>query len=117
VRSQEHRWIDAGTQDEVARLHLYLTDQGEVGASGYPDPKRILVGRVMYRLVTAGHKCAMCAGRHRRLNPLKLFRRLWHSGKDRLRRLYPPARMGRLNDLKPKKVPLVVPLLPPLLAH
>ncbi len=35
---------------EVARVHQYLRLDGRLGASGLPDPKRILENGVLYRL-------------------------------------------------------------------
>jgi hypothetical protein len=37
--------------NEVARVHQYLRPDGTIGASGKPDPKRVLVGDTLYRLV------------------------------------------------------------------
>lgn len=37
--------------NEVARVHQYLRPDGTVGASGRPDPKRLLDAGVLYRLV------------------------------------------------------------------
>lgn len=36
--------------NEVARVHQYLRPDRTIGASGRPDPKRILVGNILYRL-------------------------------------------------------------------
>jgi len=33
---------------EVARVHQYLRPDGTIGASGRPDPKKVLVNGVMY---------------------------------------------------------------------
>lgn len=35
---------------EVARVHQYLRADGSIGASGRPDPKRVLKDGVLYRL-------------------------------------------------------------------
>ena len=35
---------------EVARAHMYLRPDGTIGASGLPDPKRVVVGDKMFRL-------------------------------------------------------------------
>lgn len=42
----------AGDKDgeELARAHVYIKPGGEYGASGIPDPKRVLVGDTQYRL-------------------------------------------------------------------
>jgi len=36
--------------NEVARVHQYLRPDGTIGASGKPDPKRLLFDGVLYRL-------------------------------------------------------------------
>lgn len=36
--------------EEVARAHVFKTPKGSYGASGIPDPKRVLVGNTLYRL-------------------------------------------------------------------
>jgi hypothetical protein len=40
--------------NEVARVHQYLRTDGTIGASGRPDPKRLLTDGILYRLVK-GH--------------------------------------------------------------
>ena len=47
TRSQEILYIDAAGQ-EVAMAHQYLQPDGTLGASGQPDPKRILDNGVLY---------------------------------------------------------------------
>ena len=47
--SQEVSYRDADNT-EVARVHQYLRPDGTIGASGLPDPKRVLVDGVLYRL-------------------------------------------------------------------
>lgn len=37
--------------NEIARVHQYLRADGSIGASGKPDPKRVFVDGVLYRLV------------------------------------------------------------------
>jgi hypothetical protein len=37
--------------NEVARVHQYLRPDQTIGASGKPDPKRLLVDGILYRLV------------------------------------------------------------------
>jgi hypothetical protein len=37
--------------NEVARVHQYLRPDGTIGASGKPDPKRLLHNGTLYRLV------------------------------------------------------------------
>jgi hypothetical protein len=41
--------------NEIARVHQYLRPDGNIGASGRPDPKRLFEDGVLYRLVK-GHK-------------------------------------------------------------
>lgn len=36
--------------DEVVRVHQYLRPDGTIGASGLPDPKRLVEDGVLYRL-------------------------------------------------------------------
>lgn len=40
-------YLDTNGQ-EVARVHQYLQPDGTLGASGKPDPKRLLQGGVLY---------------------------------------------------------------------
>jgi hypothetical protein len=35
----------------VAKVHFYLRKDGRIGASGKPDPKRVLIGDTVYILV------------------------------------------------------------------
>lgn len=37
---------------EVARVHQYFRPDGTLGASGLPDPKRVMIGDTKYRLVS-----------------------------------------------------------------
>jgi hypothetical protein len=39
-----------GADSEVARVHQYLRQNKTIGASGKPDPKRMFVGGILYRL-------------------------------------------------------------------
>lgn len=39
------------TDQEVARVHQYDRPDGTIGASGLPDPKRILKDGILYRLI------------------------------------------------------------------
>lgn len=50
TRSQMVSYRDA-SDNEVARVHQYLRTDGTIGASGKPDPKRLLVAGTLYRLV------------------------------------------------------------------
>ncbi len=47
--SQMISYRDA-SNNEVARVHQYLRQDGTIGASGKPDPKRLYVGGTLYRL-------------------------------------------------------------------
>ena len=39
--------------NEVARVHQYLRADGTIGASGKPDPKRVIKDGILYRLAKA----------------------------------------------------------------
>ena len=61
--SHELSWIDIKTNQEKARLHRLITKDGRIGASGYPDPKRIkLCGPRKYALTrpTISEPCQKC---------------------------------------------------------
>src|SRR5258708_16640403 len=47
--SQMISYVDTDA-NEVARVHQYLRPDGTIGASGKPDPKRLLDGKTLYRL-------------------------------------------------------------------
>ena len=49
TRTQQVSYLDENNM-EVARVHQYLRPDGTIGASGLPDPKRLLVGGILYRL-------------------------------------------------------------------
>jgi len=49
TRSQMISYRDV-QNNEVARVHQYLRPDGKIGASGKPDPKRLLAGNTLYRL-------------------------------------------------------------------
>ena len=42
--------------NEQARAHRYLRPDGTVGASGRPDPKRLVQDGILYRLVKARNR-------------------------------------------------------------
>lgn len=42
--------------NEVARIHQYLMTDGNLGAGGRPDPKRLFLNGVLYRLVKGGQE-------------------------------------------------------------
>ncbi len=50
THSQMISYRDA-SGNEVARVHQYLRTDGTIGASGKPDPKRLVVGGTLYRLL------------------------------------------------------------------
>ena len=63
VETQEITFIEVATNEERARLHRYITDQGTVGGSGDPDPKRIrLADGRKYNLTrpTRNEPCGKC---------------------------------------------------------
>jgi len=49
TRSQMISYRDAD-DNEVARVHQYVRPDGTIGASGKPDPKRLLFEGILYRL-------------------------------------------------------------------
>lgn len=49
TRSQIIAYRQAGTQ--VAMVHQYLLPDGTLGASGLPDPKRLLINGLLYIVV------------------------------------------------------------------
>jgi hypothetical protein len=52
THTQEISYLDAAN-NEVCRVHQYLRADNTIGASGLPDPKRILENGVLYRLLKA----------------------------------------------------------------
>ena len=52
TRSQMISYRDQN-ENEVARVHQYLRPDGNIGASGKPDPKRLSQDGVLYRLEKA----------------------------------------------------------------
>lgn len=50
TRSQMISYLDRDG-NEVARVHQYLRQDGKIGASGRPDPKRLFEGGILYRLM------------------------------------------------------------------
>jgi len=51
TESQEVRYFDPKTGEELARVHRYVKPDGKLGASGLPDPKRVIVDGVVYRII------------------------------------------------------------------
>jgi len=49
THSQMVSYRDA-KDNEIARVHQYLRPDRTIGASGKPDPKRLLIGDTLYRL-------------------------------------------------------------------
>jgi len=68
-RTQFVSWIDPVTNEEYVRVHQYLLRNGEIGASGCPDPKRIVMGQTMYRQIEIA-ECAICNGRATKPTPV-----------------------------------------------
>jgi len=64
-RTQEVSWLDENG-NEIARVHQYITEDLRIGASGWPDPKRILIGNTLYRIVDKPD----CNARATKLGPL-----------------------------------------------
>ena len=62
VETQTIAWIDPRTNQERARLHRFITESGSLGASGYPDPKRIVLedGRAWSLTSPFDEPCAEC---------------------------------------------------------
>jgi hypothetical protein len=52
TRSQMISYRDSNDK-EIARVHQYLKTDGMLGASGKPDPKRLLINDTLFRLVKA----------------------------------------------------------------
>ncbi len=52
TRSQMISYHDS-EDNEIARVHQYLKADGTLGASGKPDPKRLLINDTLFRLVKA----------------------------------------------------------------
>lgn len=48
--SHEVFYYDPVTNEELARVHQFIGPTGEIGASGSPDPLRMTIGGVKYRL-------------------------------------------------------------------
>jgi hypothetical protein len=51
TESQVVSYIDPSSNQEVARAHRYLRPDGTIGASGLPDPKRVFLNDVLYRII------------------------------------------------------------------
>src|SRR5437867_1934428 len=49
THSQQVSYLDAANQ-EVARVHQYIRPEGQFGASGLPDPKRLFEDGILYRI-------------------------------------------------------------------
>jgi len=49
--SQEVSYIDPATNEEVARAHQYLRPDGTIGLKGRPDPKRVFLNGIWYRII------------------------------------------------------------------
>jgi len=51
TESQQVSYRDSATGEELARAHRYVRPDGSLGASGMPDPKRVFLKGVWYRIV------------------------------------------------------------------
>ena len=63
IETLEISWIDINTDEERVRLRKYLTIDGRIGGSGYPDPKRIMLDDgTRYRLTrpSRNEACDKC---------------------------------------------------------
>ena len=53
---------------DVALLHYFLTDTGEIGTSGEYDPKELTIGGIQYRQRRTGggniRPCEICSGNY-----------------------------------------------------
>ena len=47
---QEHKLLDKITNSEVMRAHQYKKPDRTLGASKMPDPLRVFIGGVIYKL-------------------------------------------------------------------
>jgi hypothetical protein len=85
TKTQQLSVLDT-TGHEVARLHQYLRTDGTIGASGFPDPKRLEVRQQLYRL----HKDDASIGWYEKAESfvLKYLLRVCH-WTDRKRGIYP----------------------------
>jgi len=52
-KSQEVFYYDKDG-NEVARVHQFVKPDGTIGASGKPDPKRLCIGGITYRIIKGG---------------------------------------------------------------
>jgi hypothetical protein len=63
VETQELSWISVNDNEEKARLPRYITDDGRIGGSGDPDPKKIMIDDTKrYRLTRPSRQeaCNKC---------------------------------------------------------
>jgi hypothetical protein len=58
--SQELRFVDALTREEICRCHWYLSDDDTVCGSGAPDPKEINIKGVNVHIHSDGGTCELC---------------------------------------------------------
>ena len=61
VETQQLVLIENATNEERARLHRYIPDQGTLGGSGDPDPKRIRLADGRKYNLTKKSKLQACA--------------------------------------------------------
>lgn len=50
TQSQMISYVHVHTGEEIARVHQYLRPDRTIGASGKPDPKRLMENGTLYRL-------------------------------------------------------------------
>jgi hypothetical protein len=63
VETHQIHYVEVASNEERARLHMYITKEGKIGGSGHPDPKRIrLRSGKSYHLTrpSENEPCAIC---------------------------------------------------------
>jgi hypothetical protein len=56
---RDSRFLSDDPRHEVARVHMHITETGEIGASGKPDPKEMIIHGVEYR-GRGFRRCELC---------------------------------------------------------
>jgi|SRR5208282_1269013 hypothetical protein len=56
TKSQMVSYRNPTTNEELARAHRYVRPNGSIGASGKPDPKRVLFDGIWYRIIKKKNK-------------------------------------------------------------
>jgi hypothetical protein len=73
ANSIEETYYEYQTGDEVGRVHYYENPDGTIGASGRPDPKFLVEGRIEYHLAQTRQRGQLTP----KQNPIaKRFRKL-----------------------------------------